>query len=141
MKNEVRIVGTFEYQDGKFVSVDHNRRQLNAHKPVPIPASQIENYYPLKLSSTVSVGNPLNQLTLKPGVAYPGGRQRIIIEATKDKVLFVAFTDAKRNALKTVDVILSPVEKAAILRELEANPGKIAAIFTNMLIELHSTTK
>jgi len=98
MKNEVHIVGTFEYQDGKFVSVDHNRRQFNAHKPVPIPASQIENYYPLKLSSAVNVGNPLNQLILKAGVSYPGtgGRQRIIIEATKDKVLFVAFTDAKR---------------------------------------------
>jgi hypothetical protein len=97
MKNEVRIVGTFEYQDGKFVSVDHNRRTFNSHKPVPIPVDQIQNYYPLKLSSVVNVGNPLNQLALKAGVSYPAasGHNRIIIEATKDKILFVSYSDAK----------------------------------------------
>lgn len=97
MKNEVRIVGTFQYQDGKFVSVDHNRQTFDSHKPVPIPANQIENYYPLKLSSSVTVGNPLNQLILKPGVTYPApmGKRRIIIEATKEKILFVEVSGSK----------------------------------------------
>jgi hypothetical protein len=36
MKNDIRIVGTFEYQNGKLVSIDTNRRNFNSHRAVPI---------------------------------------------------------------------------------------------------------
>lgn len=96
MKNNVRIVGTFEYQDGKFVTVDQNRRTFEAHKPVLIPASQIKNYYPLKTSSAVTIGNAMNSLTLRSGEVYPAVvGKRIIVEATKEKVLFVEASNAQ----------------------------------------------
>lgn len=98
MKNEVRIVGTFEYQDGKFVSVDHNRRTFDAHKPVLIPAGQIGNYYPLKTSSSIKVGAALTSLTLKSGEIYPTTMgKRVIIEVTKDRVIFVEQLNTQKS--------------------------------------------
>ncbi len=90
MSDGIQIVGTFEYQDGKFVTVDKNRKDYNSHRPVPIPANQIKNYYPIQTQSTTTVGTLINQVRFKAGEVYevPGGR-RIIVEATSERIIFV----------------------------------------------------
>jgi len=65
MGSQLRIVGTFNYVDGKFVSIDTNRQDFNQGKAIPIPVDQIQKHYPLKAHSSITVGGLLNNLTLK----------------------------------------------------------------------------
>lgn len=89
MGTQLRIVGTFNYVDGKFVSIDANRKDFNNGKAIPIPVDQIQNYYPLKAHSSITVGGLLNNLTLRSGETYFVPRaKRIIIEATAERVIF-----------------------------------------------------
>ncbi len=93
MSIPMRIVGTFKYEDGKFVSaesIDKNRNDFNHHKTVSIPTKDIAQYYPMNLRSRVKVGSALNQMTLVAGETYfvPGGR-RIILEAKNQHILFI----------------------------------------------------
>lgn len=41
MGNQLRIVGTFNYVNGKFVSVDTNRSEFNSGKAIFVPVDQI----------------------------------------------------------------------------------------------------
>lgn len=98
MKNEVRIVGTFEYQEGKLVSVDQNRRLFDAHKAVPIPANQIGIYYPLKTASSLKVGSGFTSITLRSGETYPAAisARRVILEVSRERVIFVEHSSSQR---------------------------------------------
>lgn len=64
MSTQLRIVGTFSYVDGKFVSIDTNRKDFNDGRAIPISVAQIQNYYPLKAQSSITVGGLLNSLAL-----------------------------------------------------------------------------
>lgn len=96
MTSQMRIVGTFNLVDGKFVSTDKNRSDFNAGKAVPIPADQIASYYPLKTAASITVGGTLNRLTLKAGESYPvPNGKRIILEATSEHILFTEVFNKK----------------------------------------------
>lgn len=96
MGSQLRIVGTFELKDGKFVSTNTNKQAFLDGNAIQVPVDQITKYYPLDTRSRVTVGNPLNQLTLAAGETYhtPGGK-RVILEAKSHQVLFVAINDNK----------------------------------------------
>lgn len=96
MQNQIRIVGTFNYEDGKFVSVNKNKQDFQNGQAIPIPADQIKNYYPLRSDSQLVVGGGLNHITLKAGETYfvRKGR-RVIVEATKDHVIFIQISETK----------------------------------------------
>ncbi len=102
MSSPIRIVGTFNYEEGKFVSVDKNRRDFNRGKAVQIPAKEIANFYPINTNSTVLVGGAFNHATLVSGDSYAvkGGR-RFIIEANKDRVLFIFISQNKLEIPQT----------------------------------------
>ncbi len=90
MGEEIRIIGTFHHVDGKFVSIDANRRNFNKGLAISIPFDQIKNYYPLKTHSVFNIGGLLNGITLKSGETYPApDAKRVILEATHDRVIFV----------------------------------------------------
>lgn len=96
MTSQMRIVGTFNLVDGKFVSIDKNRSDFNAGRAVPVPVRQIASYYPLKTTSSISVGGTLNRLILKAGENYPvTNGKRIILEATNEHILFAEASSAK----------------------------------------------
>jgi predicted transcriptional regulator len=149
MKNEVRIVGTFEYQEGKLVSVDQNRRLFDAHKAVPIPANQIGIYYPLKTASSLKVGSGFTSITLRSGETYPAAisARRVILEVSRERVIFVEHSSSQRVpsffiqtpyevVLRDLNIVLTPQKKQAILGELRAEPVKIPAIFAKMIKQL-----
>ncbi len=96
MGSQLRIVGTFELKDGKFVSSNTNKQAFLDGNPIQVPVDQISKYYPLDTRSKVTVGTLLNQLTLAAGETYhvPGGR-RVILEAKSHQVLFLSITDNK----------------------------------------------
>lgn len=96
MGSQLRIVGTFELKDGKFVSSNTNKQAFMDGNAIQVPVDQISRYYPLDTRSTVTVGTLLNQLTLAAGETYhvPGGK-RVILEAKSHQVLFVETTGGK----------------------------------------------
>lgn len=97
MTGPIRILGTFNYEDGKFVSVDKNRKNFNRHRAIEIPYREIANYYPINTISRAVAGGGLNFVTVKAGETYPvvGGR-RIVIEAKPESILFVFVSDKKK---------------------------------------------
>jgi hypothetical protein len=90
MSNHIQIVGTFNYKNGQYVTVDKNKQDFNKGLAVPIPASQLKMYYPLRSERQIYTGSGLNRLLLKTGLTYPSTKgNRIIIKVTKDYVIFV----------------------------------------------------
>jgi hypothetical protein len=100
MANELRIVGTFNYVDGKFVTVDSdsNKTRFRQHLPVYIPAEQISKYYPLKTGSVIRIGGLMNYLDIKAGLVLPFSKgKRIVLEAMPGQIVFIEVKTGDRR--------------------------------------------
>lgn len=89
-----------------------------------------------RLTATSFIWTILSQVGIKGALTIPAALSKTVSKLSSSDPKDIASNI--EDALKSVGVVLSPAEIAETIRELEANPVKIAQIFSKMFLELHS---